>query len=136
MGSLKGVWLNGRAPSHRITPHNQILPIRHVMVSSPLRAVIEIVPSARLDYVGAGSRHENGKSSASLMFMLSLPCHISSIRWHCRIQNCFIAFYSKQVPPRYWKLRPIPNVLVPKSVFSVFCIPGDKICVNIRTFIV
>jgi hypothetical protein len=61
MGSLKGVWLNGCAPSHRSTPHNQILPIRQVMVSSPLHAETGTVQSARQTRVISG--YETGNKN-------------------------------------------------------------------------
>ncbi len=49
MESKKGVWTRAARLSARCTPQNKILSIRHVMVISPLRAVIGIAQSGSVN---------------------------------------------------------------------------------------
>ena len=73
------------------TPHKKILPIRHVMGSSPLHAGTGIVRSASPTRATVGWRRGAGNCCRSAMHMWCSPCRVNWRRWHLGAE---IGFFS------------------------------------------
>jgi hypothetical protein len=84
MESQKGVRRGLCAPFHPRTPHNEKLPIMHVMERTPLRAETGIVHDARATRACAGFRRVNGNSYPLAMSMPSSLCRENWPRSHCK----------------------------------------------------
>jgi len=77
----------GCVRSCRLTLHKKLLPIRHVMESTPLRAETGIAQDARATRAYAGSRRANGSFCPLARLMPSSLCHRNWLRSPCRTKG-------------------------------------------------
>ena len=133
MESRKGVWCTSCAPFPCGTLHNKLLPIRQLMVSSPLAAGIGTAPSANHSPAQSGLKTVNPRFSIASTSTSSLRCRKRLPRLFFRTKKQSTAFSSGPRRRLCAPSPPIPNISAPKSGFSPCFTPGARICSRILT---
>ena len=114
MGSRIARKLRGFRDNSSTTPHYDPLPIRQLMVSSPLVAVIGTALSVNAWLAPSGWRSVDQSFSTPNISMSCLRCQTRSRLLPTKTRNRFTIFSSVRSATLYGLLRPIPSTWEPR----------------------